>query len=255
MAFMQIEYNSESLQQYRQVNVTYPDMGMGEDTDIPVLYLLHGMNGNQNSWTSRTNLQRLVRNTNLMIVMPNCDNGWYTNTASGVNYFDAIAKELPAVMRRFFPNMTTKRDKTFIAGASMGGYGAFKIALSTNQYAWAGAFSGALFTEDNFLPIDEKELSYWSGIFGSLDRENLNNHSLTKIAGASDRQTNLYAWCGQEDYLFDLNEKAVADLEKAGLVIDYRKSSGSHSWYYWEKQVEVFLEMLPINYVKEERLG
>lgn len=143
MAFMEIEYNSLALNQYRQVTVIYPEISevLGADSqDIPVLYLLHGMNGNHNSWNKRTNIQRLLRKTNLIVVMPNCDNGWYTNTASGLNYYDAIAIELPQVLRQFFPNMTTKREKTFIAGLSMGGYGAFKLALKTNQYAMAGSF-------------------------------------------------------------------------------------------------------------------
>ncbi|MGT2830021.1 alpha/beta hydrolase [Streptococcus hillyeri] len=254
MAFMKIEYSSEVLKQDRQVTVIYPECGVGED--IPVLYLLHGMNGNENSWNNHSNVQRLVKKTNLIVVMPNCDNGWYTNTASGMAYYDAIAIELPQVLRRFFPNMTTKRDKTFIAGLSMGGYGALKIALTTNQFSWAGSFSGALFTDETILEhTTENETPYWTGIFGPLTAKNLSRHSLTYHAKVFDGQTNLYAWCGQEDFLFEANEKAVADLKKMGITIDYRKSHGTHEWYYWEKQIEIFLEMLPIDYVKEERLS
>ncbi|MDE8688217.1 alpha/beta hydrolase-fold protein, partial [Streptococcus gordonii] len=44
----------------------------------------------------------------------------------------------------FFPNMSRKREKTFIAGLSMGGYGAYKIALRTNRFSYAASFSGAL---------------------------------------------------------------------------------------------------------------
>ena len=49
MAFFQIEYSSDVLGQYRQVDVIYPDRDQiaetESDTDIPVLYLLHGMGG------------------------------------------------------------------------------------------------------------------------------------------------------------------------------------------------------------------
>ena len=161
MAF-QIEYSSDVLGQYRQVDVIYPDRDQiaetESDTDIPVLYLLHGMGGNHNSWAFRTNIQRLLRKTNLIVIMPNSENGWYTNTNYGVKYYDAIAKELPQVMQRFFPSMTKKR-------------------------------------------------------------------------------------------------KAVADLKALGLDIDYRTDHGRHEWYYWEKQLEAYLEWLPIDYVKEERLS
>ena len=49
--------------------------------------------------------------------------------------------------------------------------------------------------------------------------------------------------------------QAVADLKALGLDIDYRTDHGRHEWYYWEKQLEAYLEWLPIDYVKEERLS
>ena len=54
--------------------------------------------------------------------MPSTDLAWYTNTAYGLDYYDMIAKELPQILQRFFPNMTKKREKTFIAGLSMGAH-------------------------------------------------------------------------------------------------------------------------------------
>ena len=57
------------------MDVIYPDRDQiaetESDTDIPVLYLLHGMGGNHNSWAFRTNIQRLLRKTNLIVIMPN----------------------------------------------------------------------------------------------------------------------------------------------------------------------------------------
>lgn len=260
MAFMQIEYYSESLGQFRQVEILYPDASEitkeeAMSTDIPVLYLLHGMSGNHHSWTGRTNIARLVRHTNLIVVMPNTENGWYTNTKYGVNYFDAIATELPKVMRRFFPNMTGMREKTFIAGLSMGGYGAFKLGFLTNQYAMAGSFSGALRFDMSLRGDSPQEKAYWKGIFGT-DKQLLDSdNNLLNAVKKADGKTKFYAWCGKEDFLFPANERAVTEFKKLGLEVDYRTDHGTHDWYYWEKQIEVFLEMLPIDYVKEERLS
>ncbi|MGT2911316.1 alpha/beta hydrolase [Streptococcus cameli] len=261
MAIFKIEYNSQALKQYREAVVIYPDSSEvtdkeAVDTDIPVLYLLHGMNGNQNSWTHRTNLERLVRHTNIIIVMPNCDNGWYTNTASGIHYFDAIAIELPQIMRRFFPNMTTKREKTFIAGLSMGGYGALKIAFETNQYSWAGSFSGALVGKDVVDTLITDDFKYWEGIFGDLkDEKNREKFYLSTSFRNFDGKTKCYAWCGEGDFLYEANNQTVADLQEAGLDIEYVTEPGTHEWYYWEKQIEIFLRKLPIPYVEEERLS
>ncbi|TCD46492.1 esterase family protein [Streptococcus sp. X16XC17] len=260
MAFIQIEYYSESLGQFRQVEVLYPDASEvtkdeATSTAIPVLYLLHGMSGNQHSWTGRTHLTRLVRYTNLIVVMPNTENGWYTNTKYGVNYYDAIATELPQVMRRFFPNMTDKREKTFIAGLSMGGYGAFKLAFLTNQYAMAGSFSGTLQFDMNLRGDTPQEKAYWKGVFGEDEEFLASDNHLLNAAKKADGKTKFYAWCGQGDFLFPANETAIADFKTIGIEVDYRTNHGTHDWYYWEKQIELFLEMLPIDYVKEERLS
>ncbi|MGT2929882.1 alpha/beta hydrolase [Streptococcus dentasini] len=261
MASFQIEYHSKVLGYERQVNVIYPDafkiaQEAVDDTDIPILYLLHGMGGNHNSWQKRTSIERLLRHTNLIVVMPSTDLAWYTNTAYGLKYFDAIAKELPQVMRRFFPNMTDKREKTYIAGLSMGGYGAYKLALLTNNFGYAGSFSGALqFDMGNLRDSLEEDVSYWQGIFGDLSSSDIERHYLTTMVAQHDMKTKFYAWCGEQDYLYPANEKAVADFKELGLDITYRTASGRHEWYYWEKQLEAFLEWLPLDYVKEERLS
>lgn len=261
MATFNIEYRSEILEMERQVNVIYPDASEiseaeQDDNDIPVLYLMHGMGGNENSWQKRTNIERLVRHTNLIVVMPSTDLGWYTDTAYGLNYYQAIAEELPKVLKRFFPNMTDKREKTFIAGLSMGGYGAYKIALKTDAFSHAASFSGALADPNmSFESLSEPEQKYWSGVFGDFSKENLEKHYLTSMAKSSDKKTQFYAWCGYEDFLFQANESAVTALKEAGLSIEYHKDHGTHEWYYWNQQLDILLEWLPINYVKEERLS
>lgn len=153
MALLKIDYYSEILGMVRTVNVLYPESRKNPDkdvptTDIPVLYLLHGMSGNQDSWLNRSGIERLVRNTNLAVVMPSTDLAWYTNTTYGARYYDAIVDELPEVLHNFLPNLSTKREKNFIAGLSMGGYGAFKIALASNKFSYAASLSGAISFEN-----------------------------------------------------------------------------------------------------------
>lgn len=262
MAFFNIEYHSKALGMERRVNVIYPDSfevspEEVDDTDIPVLYLLHGMGGNENSWQKRTAIERLVKKINLIVVMPSTDLGWYTNTTYAMAYFDAIAKELPQVMQRFFPNMTKKREKTFIAGLSMGGYGAYKIALATDQFGYAASFSGALSfqSQENAKDVEPEDMTYWTGIFGDLEGDKAKENLLTELAKVSDKKTQFYAWCGYEDFLYEANEQGVKDLRALGLTIDYRNDHGKHEWYYWEKQLDFFLEWLPLDYKKEERLA
>lgn len=261
MASIAIEYKSEVMGMERQVNVIYPDQSELKaedrgDQDIPVLYLLHGMGGNENSWQKRTDIERLVRHTNVIVVMPSTDLGWFTDTASGLPYYQMIAEELPKVLANFFPNMTKKREKTFIAGLSMGGYGAYKLALTSKKFSYCASFSGALtIPEAGEEALDEISMHYWQGIFGNPNASHFDEYYLRSMVKDFDFKTKFYAWCGYEDFLFKANEKAVQELNNLGLEIDYQKDHGKHEWYYWNQQLEVLLEWLPINYIKEERLS
>ncbi len=259
MAIMKIEYHSQVLDMERRVNVLYPDRDRvpnPDDTDIPVLYLLHGMGGSQDSWLNRSTIERLVRYTNLIVVMVSTDKGWYTNTTYGMNYYDAIAIELPQVLKRFFPNMSDKREKTFIAGLSMGGYGAFKLALTTNRFSHAASLSGALhFDFDNEAAKTLGSEAYWRGVFGDIENMAVNPDSIENLSKQSDKQTKFYAWCGKEDYLYQGHQLAMDFLLEEGFDLEAKDGPGKHEWYYWNQQIEEVLQWLPINFVLEERLS
>lgn len=264
MALLKIDYYSEILGMVRTVNVIYPEAIKNPDqdvptTDIPVLYLLHGMSGNQDSWLTRSGIERLVRNTNLAVVMPATDLAWYTNTTYGARYYDAIVTELPQVLHNFLPNLSTKREKNFIAGLSMGGYGAFKIALASNRFAYAASLSGALSFE-KVARADMGESTYWEGVFGDFDQFDESANSVQKLARDftttfGQDKPKLYAWCGHQDFLFEANNIAVADLKDKGFDITYETSDGTHEWYYWTKMIDRVLAFLPIKYNQEERLS
>ncbi|WP_242236757.1 alpha/beta hydrolase [Streptococcus acidominimus] len=261
MALMSITYYSSVMDLDLSVQVLYPDKGRvdnPDDTDIPVLYLLHGMGGRDTTWLRLTALERLVRKTNLIVVMPDTHNGWYVNTQYGYPYFDALAIELPDVLKRFFPNMTDKRDKTFIAGLSMGGYGAMRLALATNRFSHVASLSGALSFKD-FDPRKESlgNLAYWTGTFGEMtDWESPENpYSLINLAQKADKKTKMYIWCGEQDFLLAANHFAAQSFKDLGYEVDYQTAPGKHEWYYWDKQLEVLLSWLPIDFQLEERLS
>lgn len=259
MALLRIEYYSEKLDMDVEARVLYPDAARVEDpdsTDIPVLYLLHGMGGNSNSWIKRTALERLVRKTNLIVVMPDTHNGWYTDTGYGYDYYQALAIELPQVMQRFFPNMSKKREKNFICGLSMGGYGALKIAMKTNRFSYAGSLSGAL-SFQGFNP-EEVELGnerYWKHTFKDMSEWASHGDSLEQIAKGADQETRFYIWCGEQDFLFEANNRMADYFKDLGLDVTYSSSPGKHEWYYWEKELIHFLQFLPLDFQLEERLS
>ncbi|PCR99375.1 alpha/beta hydrolase [Lactococcus fujiensis] len=256
MAIINLEYYSEVLGMNRNVKVIYPEASKVKgitESDIPVLYLLHGMSGNENSWLSRSGIDRLVRKTNVAIVMPSTDLGFYVNTTYGMNYFDATAIELPKVIHNFFPHLSTKREKNFIAGLSMGGYGAFRLALGTNSFSYAASLSGVLTfngMEDRF----DENAAYWGGIFGNWEQFKGSDNEILSLAERYEgEKPKLFAWCGKQDELYLGNEFAASELKKMNFDLTYETSDGIHEWYYWTKMIERVFEWLPIDYVKEER--
>ncbi|CAM3132345.1 alpha/beta hydrolase [Leuconostoc rapi] len=267
MAFLQVNYYSKILGMDRMMNVILPELSdhnpdWRNETlkDIPVLYLLHGMSGDQAIWQRRTSIERLIRQTPIAIVMPSTDLAWYTNTKYGMAYFDALSIELPQKVAELFPQISTKRDKNFVAGLSMGGYGAFKMAFNGDQFSYAASLSGALMGDPNFPERETwQNAAYWQGIFGDLNdfigSENDVIALAQKQAATKQQLPQLYAWIGEQDYLYQMNQNTIPKIRDLGYNVTYETSPGEHEWYYWDKQIERVLEWLPINYQQEKRLS
>lgn len=220
----------------------------------PTLYLLHGMSDDHTCWNRRTSIERYVSSLGIAVVMPNADLSWYTDTAYGQKYWKYMAEELPALCREFFPNMSDKREETFVAGNSMGGYGAFKLALTKPEtFGYAAGLSAALDVQDVLerninASIDE---SFWTGIFGPLSQVKGSENDLLKLAEELKKSgrplPKLYECCGTEDFLYASQKKASEQFKKMGFDITYRESAGTHCWDFWDVEIQKILRWLPLS--------
>ena len=139
MALLHVDFFSRVLSMCVQMDVILPQETKGQigmagkgGRNYPTLYLLHGLSDDHTIWQRRTSIERYVSDMGMAVVMPTTARCWYTDSPSG-KYFSYIADELPEICREFFPNMSPSREDTYIAGLSMGGYGAFKIAMSRSE--------------------------------------------------------------------------------------------------------------------------
>ena len=94
-------------------------------TDIPVLYLLHGMGGNHSVWARRTSIERYVADLGIAVIMPSTDLAWYTDTIR-YELLDVYLRRITENLSSTLSTVKYKTRKTFAAGLSMGGYGALK---------------------------------------------------------------------------------------------------------------------------------
>lgn len=259
MAWLHIHYNSEILKMPVAMEVLLPQSDTGENRkfDYPepykTLYLLHGMGDDHTSWMRRTSIERYVEGLPIAVVMPAGHLGFYTDMAYGRDYFRFITEELPKVCERMF-HLSKYREDRFIAGVSMGGYGAMKAGLlAPEKFSIAASFSGDMDVLEVFDYID-KNLA--QDVFGDKDKIEHSNNDLFEAVEIfmelKEYASKFYMWCGTEDFLYEGNKKFKEHALKLGLPLTYEEGPGDHQWKYWDRCIENFLKMIPINKDKEE---
>ena len=125
MALIQFEAFSDVLGKAFTAHIALPETARGP---FPVLWLLHGAGDNGSGWLRHTAIERQATRRDLALVAPTAGMSMYEDMAHGQRYFTHIADELPKMLRRLLP-LSDRREDNFIAGLSMGGMGALKIAM------------------------------------------------------------------------------------------------------------------------------
>jgi putative tributyrin esterase len=219
----------------------------------PVLYLLHGLAGHYTDWVTRTNVADYAAQYRLIVVTPEGNDGWYTDSASVPTdkYESYILRELiPDVDKRY--RTIQARYGRGIAGLSMGGYGALKFGLkSPGTFVFVGSISGALaapqWTEEDLKALKTIRDSVFS-VFGPVSSETRKANDIYAIVRglSAGRVTSLpyfYLDCGTEDFLVDMNQKFAALLREKKIPHEFRELPGNHNWEYWDQQVREVLRV------------
>ena len=238
-------FHSTSLQRDMRYRVLYPrDYANGGR--FPVLYLLHGLYGDYLNWDTRTGLENYARNLPLLIVMPDANDSWYTNSATVPQdkFEDYIAKDLISEVDE---NYRTIRDRhgRAIAGLSMGGYGALKLGLKYPElFVFAGSLSGALNAPQKLDTLRPDFRAKLLEVFGNQGSPQRTENDIFLLLNSS-RQTPypyLSLACGEDDFFVDANRAFVLQLSSRKLVYQYHETPGGHTWEYWDGALEPMLQ-------------
>lgn len=215
-----------------------------------VIFLLHGLTGHFNNWTDKTKLAEYAEDFDFIIVTPEGDNGWYSDSLSIANdkYESYIIQELVPEIDKKFRTIADRQHRA-IAGLSMGGYGSLKFGLKyPDKFVLVGSFSGALgaasFTEKTTGNIGKAI----DAIFGDAESENRKSNDIFKIVKeiSPEKMKSLpfiYLDCGTEDFLFQNNRDFVALLLEKKIPHEFRQLPGKHDWTFWNSQVKEFIEL------------
>lgn len=244
MALLQCRIFSHALTVATEVQVIMPQ---GRPGPHPVLYLLHGYSDDQSIWCRRTSIERYADAKGIAVIMPGVGHSFYSDMVYGSKYWTYVSEELPQIMQEMFA-ISSKREHTFVAGLSMGGYGAFKLALShPDRFAAAASLSGVmdvarLCNEDAFKPA----MQLCFGDITTLPGSHNDLFALADSVASQGDQPLLYQCCGTEDFLYADNIRFRDHAQTRGLTLTYEEGPGTHEWGYWDAGIRRVLEWLPL---------
>jgi putative tributyrin esterase len=214
---------------------------------VPVLYLLHGLSDDDTTWSRRTSIERNAAEKGLAVVMPQVHQSFYADMAHGLRFWTFLTEELPGLVDRFF-RVSGRREDTFVAGLSMGGYGAMKWALrEPGRFAAAASLSGALGLSDRHGGNDAWFRRVLDTAFGDEPIEGSGNdigHLLRTADPAA--LPALYVGCGTEDFLFHESVGFVETAQQGGIPLTVSFGPGEHEWDYWDREIQQVLDWLPL---------
>lgn len=230
-----IAYDSKTVGTKRKALVYLPP-GYTEKSKYPVLYLLHGIGGDEFEWLRNGSPQHILDNlyaekkiVPMIVVLPNgramADDRAIGNVMSAdkvaafANFeHDLIDDLIPYIEGHY--SVLTKRKNRAIAGLSMGGGQSLNFGLSNlDKFAWIGGFSSAPNTKQP------------EALISDIDEARKNIRLL-------------WISCGTEDNLLQISERTAAYLIKNNIPHVYSKAPGKHDFQVWKKNLYNFSQLV-----------
>ena len=243
-----IWYDSPALGLERRMTVYTP---VGYETSgkrYPVLYLLHGMGGDEEAWISLGRTAQILDNLiaqgkakPMIVVMPNGNASQEAAPGESSRGMVPPTMQLPKTMEgsyeQAFPEIVKFIDKNYrtiksksgraIAGLSMGGFHSLHISKQyPDMFNYIGLFSAAI------MPNKEVSSPIYENMEGKLKVQFDKNHALYWIA------------IGKTDFLYKANEEYRKLLDEKGYKYTYYESDEGHIWKNWRIYLTEFVPML-----------
>jgi putative tributyrin esterase len=140
--------------------------------------------------------------------------------------------------------VSTRPERTYVAGLSMGGYGAVRLALARpRRYAGAASLSGALDIVRRAGEPERREEMH-GRIFGGPPGPDHDLFALLDRARPGDVPP-LHITCGAQDRLLEDSQEFVRRAEAKGLDVTSDFPPGDHEWGLWDRVIQDVIDWLP----------
>ena len=250
MAIFQCNHRSKVQGRSVNFNVIIPEQC---EDDIPVCYMLHGINATPFDWIKSMSIERYATARSIAVVMPQADNSFYADMKYGFKFYTYIVEELIPYCRKLF-HFSDKREKNFISGFSMGGYGCTKIAMrNPEMFAVCAPMSGVFSFYENFKKeVDIRAIPVWGDnvVEAVHNTEDDVYYLIDELVKSGKPKPWIYQCCGTEDGLIEDNRKMREFMKDKGFHYQYEEWAGAHTWDFWDEAIPKCLDVCKI-YMKE----
>ena len=253
MSFSEMHFLSDTLKQGVSAAVFMPERGpFGSDAEPPyrTVYLLPGYSGDYTSIITMLGIRKQAELKGLAVVIPNGQNAFYIDHPErNANYSRFVGEELIQRTRDCF-RLSDKREDTYIAGISMGGYGALLNALRYHDvFSKVAALSPATnpFTLMEYPERGGFGTGEFANMFGSKQEYEDSEWNIVKGYSKAPKENvpELFIGCGDRDIAVDSQVKEFRrTLDDSGLHYKYWETVGNHDFDTWEKMLDPVFSFL-----------
>lgn len=247
MTLIQASFFSENLNRHVYYNAVIPNT----QQPLPTLYLLHGWSGSHDDWIKRTRVLELAEQYHIAIVFPNGENSFYVDFSEAESYGKMVAEDLVNETRQLL-NLSDKREDTWIAGLSMGGYGALRLGFlypeifskitGLSSRIIAKGMDGLNYDDYNQLPPTIKNV-----FIRKTPEEIEQEMDLAVLANGIQQWPVIELYCGIEDSFYQNNKEFYLWLSQMNPSVKFYEDEGDHNWDYWNKVIEPVIHRLVEN--------
>ena len=250
-------FYSSALEMDTGLTVALPDK-FDDGSGYRVVYLLHGLCGNSDSWVANTMLPVYMKDYDAIFIMPEVGRSFYVDLQYGQRFLDYVVRELPEVSGRLF-RISSAREDTAVIGGSMGGYGALKCAFARpERYGCCAALSSAcLFLKEGLASWGTQEgIEANVRMFGLQMAKDLQAAfgerwtwrpeedvlALAARAANSPLKPRFYSCCGDSDSLLEDNRRFGEEMKKMGFDFTFEERQVGHDWAFFDLALKRALE-------------
>lgn len=244
MTTIDATFFSENLNRKVTYSAIIPEKNR-ETKSLKALYLLHGYSGDRKDWFYAGQIEQLAETYHIAVILPSGENSYYVDHPNGMNYGKFIGEELVKETRSLLP-LSTKLEDTWIAGLSMGGYGALRNGLYYNERFGKIAALSSRILRKNLADTDHTYPErIMDVLIGSDDVNDLPDEmDLYQLIEDKEKFPSIYLTCGTSDFLYQDNLEFHQFLESNSIKHEYVEDAGDHNWIFWNKQIGPALDWL-----------